>query len=64
MIQGQPFRLPSTLGSQPDKTFHGFFAPEKGRNGIAIEMQRQKLVREDVCFADIEVAVESSPVPA
>jgi len=27
-------------------------------------MQRQSVIREDVSFADMEVAVEGSPVPA
>ena len=41
------------------------FASRKGQQeGIAIKMQGQSVIREDVCFSAMEVAVESSPVPA
>ena len=41
------------------------FASRKGQQeGIAIKMQRQSVIHEDVCFVAMEVAVESSPVPA
>jgi len=41
------------------------FASRKGQQqGIAIKMQRQSVIRENVFFATMEVAVESFPVPA
>ena len=41
------------------------FASLKGQQqGIAIKMQRQSVVREDVFFAAMEGAVESFPVSA
>jgi hypothetical protein len=41
------------------------FAIREGeKEGNAIKMQRQTVIREDVCFAAMEVAVDSSPVPA
>jgi len=66
MIQGQPFGFfnAHTFATRCGQIFHAFTSQKGQQERIAIEIQSKSIVREDVCFADMEVAVESSPVPA
>jgi hypothetical protein len=66
MIQWEPFDFfnAHTFATRCGQIFHAF-ASQKGQQGrTAIEMQRQKRSSRRRFFADMEVVVESSPVPA
>ena len=66
MIQGQPFGFfnAHTFATSAARSFTPLRARKISRNESPSRCKGKSVVREDVCFADMEVAVESSPVPA
>jgi len=66
MIQWQPldFFNANTFATRVARSFTALRARKVSRAEPRSKCKGKSVVREDVCFADMEVAVESSPVPA
>jgi hypothetical protein len=66
MIQWQPFDFLNarTCATRCGQIFHAFASQTGQQAEPRSKCKGKSVVREDVCFADMEVAVESFPVPA